>query len=182
MKSHTTWFPQRYRPARREPPPRRVASAPYAKQERVIKAEEAANEEVEARGEESASFASARFVKQENEQGEENGFEFEAGERASEGQERGVDSCPSHHMAGDKSMLAAMNGSEPVNVYVANNELLRSALRGNAHVKTWVDRDGTFVERGFVFRDVLYVPGLSRNLVSVACLEDHGLSVNLGER
>ena len=83
-----------------------------------------------------------------------------------------IDSGATQHMCTHRHWFCDIRPYN-VDIYVANNQKVTSKGIGNVRIKT---------ETGFkVIKDVLYVPDLSANLISVSALTKTGLKVNLYE-
>ena len=83
-----------------------------------------------------------------------------------------IDSGASSHMTGAREMFFELSQTE-TNVEVVLGDDL--ALRPVGHGTITFQRESM---SPMVLRDVLYVPGLKKNLVSVSMIEDQGLGMS----
>ena len=88
-----------------------------------------------------------------------------------------VDSGATKHMAFDYSLFSNLVRTTPQPVYMGNNNTL--AAKGIGDVPITLVHEGR--EHRGVLRNVLYVPGLATNLVSVRQLVEHGFAVNFAK-
>lgn len=90
----------------------------------------------------------------------------------------GMDSCCTHHMTGDKSLLDNISAGASLRVRTANNGSLRVTEKGTA---TLVVRNMMGHKRVVTLTDVYYVPGLTMNLISVGRLTEKGVYYQTGK-
>ena len=83
-----------------------------------------------------------------------------------------IDSRASSHMTSAREMFSELSQTETdVEVVLGDDSVVRAVGRGtiNFHRESMSP---------MVLRDVLYVPGMKKNLVSVSMIEDRGLGVS----
>ncbi|CAH2091010.1 unnamed protein product [Euphydryas editha] len=80
-----------------------------------------------------------------------------------------IDSGCTSHMCNNKNLFTSMDTSFTSNVTVADNNILQ--CKGKGYVTVYVNKCSRIIE------NVLYVPNLSANLLSVSKLTDKGYSV-----
>lgn len=85
-----------------------------------------------------------------------------------------LDSGATVHMTGSKDQLEQIHRASAKNVKFADGQVLQSRAKG---VVTLVSRDGNDRPTGVKLGDVLFVPGLSANVVSVSAITKKGFDV-----
>ena len=82
-----------------------------------------------------------------------------------------IDSGASSHMTSDRDMFAEMSETDlELEVVLGDDTMVRAVGRGTV----CFDRESM---QPMILRDVLYVPGLKKNLVSVSMIKDRGFGV-----
>lgn len=84
-----------------------------------------------------------------------------------------IDSGASAHMCGDKNSFNTLDDQYAMNIVVANGETMECKGMGTINVEVYT-RNGPFKVE---LKDVLYVPSIDENLISVRAITKRGFSV-----
>jgi hypothetical protein len=82
-----------------------------------------------------------------------------------------IDSCASSHMTGVREYFSILQEEMDLVIEMGNNAKCRVVGHGTM---TFQRESG----KPLIVRDVLYVPGMTKNLISVSTLEDRGYVVS----
>ncbi|XP_027911624.1 uncharacterized protein LOC114170345 [Vigna unguiculata] len=85
-----------------------------------------------------------------------------------------LDTRCSNHMTGHKEWLSNIDTSRSNKIKLADDNMIRAEGVGNVVIK----KDG---KETMVIEDVLYVPGIKYNLLSVGQLVQKGFSISMKE-